>query len=413
MKSSISTAHIDIEKIRSEFPILHKEVRGKQLIYLDNAATSQKPQVVIDHISDYYTGMNANIHRGVHYLATLATEAYEDSRAFIANFIGAKSKEEIIFTGGTTDGLNLLAHSLSKSILNKGDEILISAMEHHSNIVPWQMICEYSGAMLKVIPMHQNGELDMEAYEKLLSEKTRVVSVVHVSNSLGTINPVKEITKKAKAVGAKVILDGAQASPHMKVNVSDLDCDFYVFSGHKTCGPTGTGVLYGKKDELDALPPYRGGGEMIESVSFEKTTYNVVPYKFEAGTPHIEGGIVLKTALEYMDKIGLDNISAYEHELHQYQEERLKEIPGMTFYGEAKNKASLTSFLVDGIHPYDLGALMDQLGVAVRTGHHCTQPVMDHYGIPGTVRSSLSFYNTREDIDGMIEALKKAVSMLS
>lgn len=413
MKSSISTAHIDIEKIRSEFPILHKEVRGKQLIYLDNAATSQKPQVVIDHISDYYTGMNANIHRGVHYLATLATEAYEDSRAFIANFIGAKSKEEIIFTGGTTDGLNLLAHSLSKSILNKGDEILISAMEHHSNIVPWQMICEYSGAVLKVIPMHQNGELDMEAYEKLLSEKTRVVSVVHVSNSLGTINPVKEITKKAKAVGAKVILDGAQASPHMKVNVSDLDCDFYVFSGHKTCGPTGTGVLYGKKDELDALPPYRGGGEMIESVSFEKTTYNVVPYKFEAGTPHIEGGIVLKTALEYMDKIGLDNISAYEHELHQYQEERLKEIPGMTFYGEAKNKASLTSFLVDGIHPYDLGALMDQLGVAVRTGHHCTQPVMDHYGIPGTVRSSLSFYNTREDIDGMIEALKKAVSMLS
>lgn len=410
--NAVKEHSINIEKVRGDFPILHTEVNGKPLVYLDNAASSQKPQQVIDAISDYYSNYNANIHRGVHHLAALATEAYENSRKFIAEFIGAGAKEEIIFTAGTTDGLNLLAYTLGRSILKKGDEILITEMEHHSNIVPWQLACEYNGAKLKVLPMSDEGELDMEAYENFLSEKTKIVSLVHVSNSLGTINPVKEMIAKAKAIGAKTIIDGAQSAPHMKVNVQDLDCDFYVFSGHKTCGPTGSGILYGKERELEQLPPFRGGGEMIETVSFEKTTYNSLPYKFEAGTPNIEGGIVLGTALQYMNDIGMENIADYEYQLHQYQEEELLKIDGLHFYGSAENKASLTSFLVDGVHPYDLGALLDQMGIAVRTGHHCTQPIMDRYGIPGTVRSSLAFYNNHEDVNRLVEGVKKAVSML-
>jgi cysteine desulfurase/selenocysteine lyase len=403
---------IDIENIRGDFPILHREVNGRPLVYLDNAASSQKPQQVIDAISDYYSNYNANIHRGVHHLAALATEAYENSRKFITEFIGAAAKEEIIFTAGTTDGLNLLAYTLGRSTLKEGDEILITEMEHHSNIVPWQLACEYTGAKLKVVPMSDEGALDLQAYENLLSERTKIVSLVHVSNSLGTINPVKEMIVLAKAVGAKTVIDGAQSVPHKKVNMQDLDCDFFVFSGHKTCGPTGSGILYGKEKELEQLPPFRGGGEMIETVSFEKTTYNSLPYKFEAGTPHIEGGIVLGTALRYMDEIGMQKIADYEHNLHQYQEEQLLSIDGLHFYGKAANKASLSSFLVDGVHPYDLGALLDQMGIAVRTGHHCTQPIMDRYGIPGTVRSSLAFYNNREDVDRLVEGIKKAVAML-
>lgn len=401
-----------IERIRKDFPILGREVHGQALVYLDNAATSQKPNQVTAAITEYYQHYNSNIHRGVHYLATLATTAYEESRQKVADFIGAARKEEVIFTSGTTDSINLAAHCLSRGLLKPGDEVLISAMEHHSNIVPWQMACESSGAVLKVIPMHDSGELDMDAFAQLLSERTKVLALVHVSNSLGTINPVREMITMAHNAGALVLLDGAQGAVHLKVNVQELDCDFYAFSGHKICGPTGIGVLYGKESLLDQLPPYRGGGEMIESVTFEKTTYNGLPYKFEAGTPNIEGGIVLGVAVDYLKAIGHEAMSSYESELLNYQEEQLRSIDGLKIYGEAKHKVSLTSFLVDGIHPYDLGSLLDQMGIAVRTGHHCTQPVMDRFGIPGTVRSSLAFYNTREDVDKLIEGLNKALRML-
>jgi len=412
MKETISVNSQKMELLRKDYPILHQSVHGSPLVYLDNAATSQKPQLVIDEINRYYTEINANIHRGAHYLASMATAAYEESRTFISEFIGAKHSHEIIFCSGTTEGINLIAHSLGRAVLKPGDEIIISAMEHHSNIVPWQLACEYYGAKLKVIPMSEAGELDVDAFAKLLSEKTKIVSIVQVSNSLGTVNPVKEMTGMAREAGAYVIIDGAQSIPHMKVDVQDLDCDFFVFSGHKALGPTGIGVVYGKEKVLEMIPPYQSGGEMIESVSFEKTTFNKLPFKFEAGTPHIEGGIVLGSALKYLSSIGLDEISAYEQELHGYQEKLLLEIEGLEIIGTAKQKASLTSFLVAGIHPFDLGALLDQMGIAVRTGHHCTQPVMDFYGIPGTVRSSLAFYNSYDDIERFVTALKKAISML-
>lgn len=412
MKEKTVLSSTDINQIRSEFPILEQMVHGSPLVYLDNAATSQKPQFVIDEISRYYSDYNSNIHRGAHYLASLATTAYEESRAFIADFIGAEKKHEIIFTSGTTAAINLVAHSLGKAVLKPGDEILISAMEHHSNIVPWQLACEYYGAVLKVIPMSEQGELNLEAYEKLLSEKTKIVAFVHVSNSLGTVNPVKKMVSMAKKVGAYVLVDGAQSVPHMKIDVQELGCDFFVFSGHKVCGPTGIGVLYGKEAVLELMPPYQSGGEMIESVSFEKTTFNSLPFKFEAGTPNIAGGIVLGKALKYMSELGMEAIAHHEHELHQYQEQQLREIEGLRIIGNAEQKASLSSFIVNGIHPYDLGALLDQMGVAVRTGHHCTQPVMDFFGIPGTVRSSIAFYNSKADVDHFISSLKRAMKML-
>lgn len=403
---------LDINKIREDFPILKQKVNGKPLVYFDNAATAQKPKVVEDAIVEYYETINANIHRGVHTLSQLATDAYEESRQKIKAHLNAKEDREIIFTAGTTFGINLVANGFG-ALLKEGDEIIISAMEHHSNIVPWQFACERSGATLKVIPMNQNGELLMEEYDKLLSKNTKVVAVNHISNALGTINPIEYIIKKAHEVGAAVLIDGAQATPHIKPDVQALDCDFYVFSGHKVCGPTGTGVLYGKEDWLNQLPPYQGGGEMIKTVTFEKTTYACLPHKFEAGTPNIAGGIVLGYALDYMNEIGFDNIAAYEHELLVYGTEKLLEIEGVKIIGTAKEKASVISFNIEGIHPYDIGVIVDKLGVAVRTGHHCTQPIMDFFGIPGTIRASFSFYNTKEEIDTFIAAVKKAKMMLS
>ncbi|MEC4115815.1 aminotransferase class V-fold PLP-dependent enzyme [Myroides phaeus] len=403
---------LDINKIREDFPILKQKVNGKPLVYFDNAATAQKPKVVEDAIVEYYETINANIHRGVHTLSQLATDAYEESRQKIKAHLNAKEDREIIFTAGTTFGINLVANGFG-ALLKEGDEIIISAMEHHSNIVPWQFACERSGATLKVIPMNQNGELLMDEYDKLLSKNTKVVAVNHISNALGTINPIEYIIKKAHEVGAAVLIDGAQATPHIKPDVQALDCDFYVFSGHKVCGPTGTGVLYGKEEWLNQLPPYQGGGEMIKTVTFEKTTYACLPHKFEAGTPNIAGGIVLGYALDYMNEIGFDNIAAYEHELLVYGTEKLLEIEGVKIIGTAKEKASVISFNIDGIHPYDIGVIVDKLGVAVRTGHHCTQPIMDFFGIPGTIRASFSFYNTKEEIDTFIAAVKKAKMMLS
>lgn len=403
---------LDINKIREDFPILKQKVNGKPLVYFDNAATAQKPKVVEDAIVEYYETINANIHRGVHTLSQLATDAYEESRQKIKAHLNAKEDREIIFTAGTTFGINLVANGFG-ALLQEGDEIIISAMEHHSNIVPWQFACERSGATLKVIPMNQNGELLMEEYDKLLSKNTKVVAVNHISNALGTINPIEYIIKKAHEVGAAVLIDGAQATPHIKPDVQALDCDFYVFSGHKVCGPTGTGVLYGKEEWLNQLPPYQGGGEMIKTVTFEKTTYACLPHKFEAGTPNIAGGIVLGYALDYMNEIGFDNIAAYEHELLVYGTEKLLEIEGVKIIGTAKEKASVISFNIEGIHPYDIGVIVDKLGVAVRTGHHCTQPIMDFFGIPGTIRASFSFYNTKEEIDTFIAAVKKAKMMLS
>lgn len=403
---------LDINKIREDFPILKQKVNGKPLVYFDNAATAQKPKVVEDAIVEYYNTINANIHRGVHTLSQLATDAYEESRKKIKEHINAKEDREVIFTAGTTFGINLIANGFG-TLLKEGDEIIISAMEHHSNIVPWQFACERSGATLKVIPMNENGELLMDEYDKLLTKNTKVVAVNHISNALGTINPIEYIIKKAREVGAAVLIDGAQATPHIKPDVQALDCDFYVFSGHKVCGPTGTGVLYGKEDWLNQLPPYQGGGEMIKTVTFEKTTYACLPHKFEAGTPNIAGGIVLGYALDYMNEIGFENIAAYEHELLVYGTEKLLEIEGVKIIGTAKEKASVISFNIEGIHPYDIGVIVDKLGVAVRTGHHCTQPIMDFFGIPGTIRASFSFYNTKEEIDVFIAAVKKAKMMLS
>lgn len=403
---------LDIHKVRADFPILSRTVTGKPLVYFDNGATSQKPQVVIDAISKYYQEINANIHRGVHTLSQLATDAYEEARNKIQKHINAKFAHEVLFTSGTTHGINAVANGFA-SLLKSGDEVLVSAMEHHSNIVPWQMLCEKTGAVLRVIPMNENGELILSEYEKLLSNKTKIVTVNHISNALGTINPIKYMIDKAHEVGAAVLIDGAQAVPHLKPDVQALDCDFYVFSGHKMCGPTGTGILYGKEAWLNKLPPYQGGGEMIKEVSFEKTTYAELPHKFEAGTPNIAGGIVLGTAVDYLNSIGFDAIQKQENELVAYGTKRLLEIEGLKIFGTAREKTSVISFNIDGIHPYDIGTIVDKLGIAVRTGHHCAQPVMDFFKIPGTIRASFAFYNTKEEIDVMVEAVKKAQLMLT
>ncbi|OXB01382.1 cysteine sulfinate desulfinase [Flavobacterium oncorhynchi] len=403
---------LDIQKIRADFPILSQTVNGKPLVYFDNGATSQKPQIVIDAEVKYYQEINANIHRGVHTLSQLATDAYEISRGKVKDHINAKHAHEVLFTSGTTHGINLVTNGFA-SILKPGDEVIVSSLEHHSNIVPWQMLCEKTGAVLKVIPMNENGELIIEEFDALLSEKTKVVTVNHISNALGIINPIKYIIDKAHAVGAAVLIDGAQAVPHLKPDVQELDCDFYAFSGHKMCGPTGTGILYGKEEWLNKLPPYQGGGEMIKEVTFEKTTYADLPHKFEAGTPNIAGGIVLGTAIDYLNNIGFENIQEYEHELLEYATKRLSEIEDLRIYGTGKNKASVVSFNIDGIHPYDIGSIIDKLGIAVRTGHHCAQPIMNFFCIPGTIRASFSFYNTKEEIDLMVDAVKKAQTMLS
>ena len=402
----------DIQKIRADFPILSQKVNGKPLVYFDNGATSQKPQVVIDAISKYYSEINANIHRGVHTLSQLATDAYEASRLKIQKHINAKFSHEVLFTSGTTHGINLVANGFA-SILKPGDEVLVSALEHHSNIVPWQMLCEKTGAILKVIPMNDSGELIQREYDKLLSDKTKIVTVNHISNALGTINPIKEMIVKAHKFGAAVLIDGAQAVPHLIPNVQDLDCDFYVFSGHKICAPTGTGILYGKEAWLNKLPPYQGGGEMIKEVTFEKTTYAELPHKFEAGTPNISGGIVLGVAIDYLNEVGFDNIQKQEKMLLNYGTEKLLEIKGLKIYGNSTEKTSVISFNIDGIHPYDIGTIIDKKGIAVRTGHHCAQPIMNFFEIPGTIRASFSFYNTTEEIDLMVDAIKKAQIMLS
>lgn len=406
---------LDIQKIRADFPILSQKVNGKPLVYFDNGATSQKPQVVIDAISKYYAEINSNIHRGVHTLSQLATDAYEESRLKIQKHINAEFSYEVLFTAGTTHGINLVANGFA-SILKPGDEILVSALEHHSNIVPWQMLCEKTGAILKVIPMNNDGELIQSEYDKLLSDKTKIVTVNHISNALGTINPIKEMIAKARKFGAAVLIDGAQAVPHLRPDVQDLDCDFYVFSGHKICAPTGTGILYGKEAWLNKLPPYQGGGEMIKEVTFEKTTYAELPHKFEAGTPNIAGGIVLGVAIDYMNEVGFDNIQQQEELLLNHATEKLLEIEGVKIYGpelSGGNKTSVVSFNIEGIHPYDIGTIIDKQGIAVRTGHHCAQPIMNFFEIPGTIRASFAFYNTIEEIDLMVTAIKKAQKMLS
>lgn len=398
-----------VEKIRADFPILQRTVNGKPLVYFDNAATSQTPQVVIDTIVDYYQKYNANIHRGVHALSQEATDKYEQARLTIQQHFNAKNSYEIIFTSGTTHSINMVASGFS-TLLAEGDEVIVSALEHHSNIVPWQMLCEKTGALLKVIPMNVDGSLQMDVYDHLLSEKTKLVFCNHISNALGTINPIKEIIDKAHAVGAAVLIDGAQACPHIKPDVQALDVDFYVASAHKICGPTGVGLLYGKQEWLEKLPPYQGGGEMIETVTFEKTTYAGLPHKFEAGTPNICGGIAFGAAIDYMNSIGFDAIATYENELLAYGTEKLSEIDGLKIYGTT-NKTSVISFNIEGVHPYDIGTILDKLGVAVRTGHHCAQPIMDFYQIPGTIRASFSFYNTKEEIDILVTSLKRAVLM--
>lgn len=402
----------DIQKIRNDFPILSRKVNCYPLVYLDNAATSQKPQQVIDCIVDYYSNYNANIHRGVHTLSQEATDAYESARKKIQTHFNAKEAYEIIFTAGTTHGINLVANGFSE-ILKKGDEIIVSAMEHHSNIVPWQMLCEKNGAILKVIPMNEEGVLVFSEYEKLLSKKTKLVFVNHISNALGTINPIVEIIEKAHEVGAAVLVDGAQACSHIKPDLQRLDVDFYVTSAHKMCGPTGVGILYMKEEWGNKLPPYQGGGEMIAEVTFEKTTYAEIPHKFEAGTPNICGGIAFGAAIDYLNTIGFEAIEKHENELLKYATEKLLKIDGLKIYGTGPDKTSVVSFNIEGIHPYDIGAIVDKLGIAVRTGHHCAQPIMDFYKIPGTVRASFAFYNTLEEVDALVAAVKKAKMMLS
>ena len=402
---------LDVNKIREDFPILKRKINGKPLIYFDNAATSQTPQAVIDAIVDYYSNYNANIHRGVHTLSQEATSAYEAARLKIQKHFNASKSSEIILTPGTTFGINLVAAGFD-SLLKKGDEIIVSALEHHSNIVPWQMLCERSGAILKVIPISLKGELILEEYEKLLSEKTKIVFVGHVSNALGTVNPIEKIIEMAHEFGAAVLIDGAQAVPHIKPDVQKLDCEFYVCSAHKICGPTGVGMLYGKEEWLNKLPPYQGGGEMISEVTFEKTSYADLPHKFEAGTPNISGGIAFGIALDYMNNLGFDEIASYEKELLDYATKKLLKIDGLKIYGTSKNKVAVISFNIDGVHPYDIGSIIDKLGIAVRTGHHCAQPIMAFYNIPGTIRASFTFYNTKEEIDVFIEALIRAKNML-
>ncbi|CAM4200077.1 aminotransferase class V-fold PLP-dependent enzyme [Gillisia limnaea] len=411
MKVAAEKIPFNVELIRQDFPILKRKINGYPLIYFDNAATSQTPKQVIDTIVDYYSNYNANIHRGVHTLSQEATDKYEGARKKIQQHFNAANPYEIIFTSGTTHGINLVANGFA-SELKKGDEVLISALEHHSNIVPWQMLCEKTGAILKVIPMNENGELIFAEYEKLLSGKTKMVFVNHVSNALGTVNPIKKIIDKAHEAGAVVLVDGAQAAPHIKADVQALDVDFYLVSAHKMCGPTGVGVLYGKEKWLKKLPPYQGGGEMIATVTFEKTTYADLPHKFEAGTPNICGGIAFGAALDYMNEVGFHEIAEYEHQLLEYATKQLLAIEGVKIYGVSKEKTAVISFNIEGIHPYDIGTIIDKLGVAVRTGHHCAQPIMDFYKIPGTVRASFSFYNTMEEIDLFIEAVKRAKAML-
>ena len=403
---------IDGSKIRAQFPALHQKVNGKELVYFDNAASSQKPQVVIDALTYYYNNDNANIHRGVHYLSQEATDKFENTRESVRTFINAKNSCEIIFTKGTTDSINLVANGY-RSILNKEDEIIISEMEHHSNIVPWQMCCEISGATLKVIPMLDDGDLDIEAFENFLSKKTKLVAITHISNALGTINPIEKIITETHKVGAKILIDGAQAAPHTSLNVEKLDVDYYCFSAHKMYGPTGVGVLYGKEVLLNKLPPYQGGGEMIKEVSFEKTTYANLPHKFEAGTPNIAGVVAFKAALDFITDLGIENIAKYEDSLLKYAIGQLSKISGMQFIGGAKERAALVSFNIEGLHAYDIGILLDKMGVAIRTGHHCAQPIMEHYKIPGTARMSFAVYNTKEEIDSCITAIKKAQIMLS
>ena len=408
-----SKKSFDIDRIRQDFPILQQKVHGRPLVYLDNAATSQKPQVVIDALTRYYTEQNSNIHRGVHYLSQLATREYEGARVKIQKFINAAEEHEIIFTRGTTDSINLVALSFGRKFVKEGDEVVISALEHHSNIVPWQMLCEATGAKLRVIPINDAGELLLDEYAALLNSRTKLVSVAHMSNALGTINPVNRIIELAHAQDIPVLLDGAQAAPHLKVDVRELDCDFYAFSGHKLCGPTGIGVLYGKSEWLNAMPPVQGGGDMIASVTFEKTTYNTLPHKLEAGTPHIEGGIGLGVALDYLNGIGLDAIAAYEQELLDYATETIGAIPGVRLIGTAREKASVLSFVLDDIHPHDIGTILDQEGIAIRAGHHCAQPVMQRFKVPATARASFAFYNTKAEIDALAEGIQKAIEVFS
>ena len=402
----------NIESIRNDFPILNTKVNGNQLIYFDNAATSQTPNCVIDSISDYYKNLNSNIHRGVHKLSQLATDKYEESRKKFKEHLNARSASEIIFTSGTTHSINLISNGFT-GFLKEGDEIIVSQLEHHSNIVPWQMLCEKTGAIMKVIPMNEKGDLDLSEFSDLLGNKTKVVFVNHVSNALGTVNPIETIIEKSHNAGAAVLIDGAQAAPHFEIDVRKLDVDFYVCSAHKLCGPTGVGILYGKKEWLEKLPPYQGGGEMIDQVSFEKSTYADLPNKFEAGTPNISGVIASGIALDYINKLGLANIKQYEDYLLDYATAKLKEIDGIKIYGESRTKVSAISFNVGEIHPYDIGNVIDNLGIAVRTGHHCAQPIMDYFDIPGTIRVSFSFYNTIDEINILIDALKKASKMLS
>lgn len=407
-----SASSLDIQAIREQFPILGQSVHGKKLVYLDNAATSQKPISVINALSEYYTSYNANIHRGAHYLAAKATEIYEQAREKVAKFLNARSSEEIIFTRGTTEGINLVASTFGRKFIGEGDEIIISTMEHHSNIVPWQMLCEEKKAVLKVIPITENGEILLNEYEKLLSPRTKLVSVVHISNAMGTINPIREMIRKARSVGAKFLVDGAQGAVHLPIDVQDLDCDFYAFSGHKVYAPTGIGALYGKKEILEQMPPYHGGGEMIKEVTFEKTTYNELPFKFEAGTPNIADVIALGKALDFVDELGKENIATHEQELLSYATEKIQKIEGVKIIGTALHKASVLSFVVEGIHHSDVGTLLDTQGVAVRTGHHCTQPLMKYLGLEGTTRASFAVYNTFDEVDVFISALERALKML-
>ncbi|MBA3899998.1 MAG: cysteine desulfurase [Bacteroidetes bacterium] len=411
-KEKSKSTKLNIELLRKDFPILSREVNGKPLVYLDNAATSQKPQAVIDAIVKYYSFQNSNIHRGVHYLSQYATAEYETAREKVKAFINAPHSKQCIFTKGTTDAINLVSNGFGRKFLNAGDEVIISGMEHHSNIVPWQMICEEKGAILKVIPIDDNGDIIMEEFDKLLNERVKIISICHVSNALGTINPVKEIIQKAHKLNIPVMLDGAQAVHHMKVDVQELDVDLYAFSSHKMFGPTGLGVLYGKEEFLNKMAPYQGGGDMIKTVSFEKTEYNELPHKFEAGTPNIEAGIALGVAIDYINAIGIENINAYENELLQYATEKLSAIEGLKIIGTAKEKAGVVSFKIEGIHPYDIGIILDKLGIAIRTGHHCTQPLMARFNIPGTARASFAFYNTKDEVDTLVKGIEKAKAML-
>ncbi len=403
---NIESTTIDWDAIRAEFPVLKQEVNGKPLVYLDNGASSQMPKSVIDRLNKYHSFEHANVHRGIHSLSQKATDEYEATRELVREFLNAESLEEIIFTTGTTDSINLVAQSYGAAFLKEGDEILVSHMEHHANIVPWQMVAHQTGAILKVIPMDENGELIMDRFYELLSERTKMVAIIHVSNALGTINPVEEIIKSSHKKGAVVLVDGAQSAPHRSVDMQSLDADFYTFSAHKMCGPTGFGILYGKRELLDKMPPYRGGGDMIDKVTFEKTTYNDLPHKFEAGTPPIAAGIGLGAAIQFLNDIGMDQIAARENELLEYATSELNKIEGVQIIGRATNKASVISFLLDGIHPTDAGTIMDKEGIAVRTGHHCAQPIMDYYTIPGTLRASISFYNNEDDINRLVEVIK-------